>query len=201
MQYEPYKKNPFVRENSFIGMERETAVPPTFVESRERLPKPFWRGHESAIDCYWKTWELAFGNLLRPTPENRFVSNFIDTAFNGCLFMWDSSFILMFCRYASRAFNFQRTLDNFYCRQHPDGYICREIQIDGGDERWERFDHSCTGPNIMPWSEWDYFVNTGDKERLTPRLPRLGRLSSMASILPHLAGWHLLGQQPCHRNG
>jgi hypothetical protein len=36
--------------------------------------------------------------------------------------MWDSAFILLFARYGSRAFDFQRTLDNFYAKQHPDGY-------------------------------------------------------------------------------
>ncbi len=64
----------------------------------------------------------AFRNIKPAGTENGFVSNFIDTAFNNCLFMWDSAFILLFARYGSRAFDFQRTLDNFYAKQHPDGY-------------------------------------------------------------------------------
>jgi len=37
----------------------------------------------------------------------------------------------------SRAFDFQRTLDNLYAKQHPDGFICREIvEADGSDLFW-----------------------------------------------------------------
>ena len=49
-----------VAENSFIGAEPNTAPLPTFAESKERLPQPFWVGHEDVIDCYYKAWEIAF---------------------------------------------------------------------------------------------------------------------------------------------
>ena len=94
------------------------------------------------------------------------MSNFIDTAFNDCLFMWDSAFILMFGKYANRIFNFQKTLDNLYAHQHPDGFICREICEKTGEDRFSRHDPSATGPEVLPWSEWEYFLNFGDRERL-----------------------------------
>ena len=119
---------PYVKENVFIGAEPEQRPLPTFEEARDRLPQPVWEGHKSVLDCYWRAWELAFGNLCRPEPGTGFVSNFIDTAFNGCIFMWDSSFILMFGKYGQRIFDFQDTLNNFYSHQHRDGFICREIQ-------------------------------------------------------------------------
>jgi hypothetical protein len=40
----------------------------------------------------------AFRNIKPAGTENGFVANFIDTAFNNCLFMWDSAFILLFAR-------------------------------------------------------------------------------------------------------
>ena len=87
-----------------------------------------------ALDCYWRAWELAFSNLKGPTPENDFAANYCDTAFNGNLFMWDTAFITCFGVYGRRAFNFQRTLDTFYRKQHADGFICREIsETDGQD--------------------------------------------------------------------
>jgi hypothetical protein len=73
-------------------------------------------------------------------------------AVNSCLFMWDSCFILKGLRYGSRAFNFQRTLDNLYAKQHPDGFISREIQEWDGQDRFHRFDPASTGPNILAWS-------------------------------------------------
>jgi hypothetical protein len=161
-----YNPDPLVDKNVFRAMTPEDADLPAFEKVRALLPVPRWDGHTESVDAYWRAMELAFGNLRRPTPANGFVANYIDTAFNGNLFMWDSSFILMFGRYAARAFGFQRTLDNFYAKQHPDGFISREIHEENGQGRFHRFDPVSTGPNIMPWCEWDYFLNAGDRERL-----------------------------------
>jgi len=171
--YDTYVHNDLVSQNPFIEMERQDDDLPTFDGSKGDLPQPVWEGHQSAIDCYWKTWQLGFRNLRTPTPESGFVSNYIDTAFNDCIFMWDSCFILMFGRYGSRAFDFLRTLDNFYAKQHPDGFICREIGQRLGDDRFQRFDPTSTGPNLLPWTEWEYYLNFGDKERLARVFPVL----------------------------
>lgn len=171
--YPTYIPNPYAAENVFRARPPGLSPLPAFAESRARLPQPFWAGHESAIACYWKIWEIAFRNLRLPTPENGFVSPYIDTAFNDHLFMWDSAFILMFARYGRRAFDFQQTLDNLYAKQHPDGFICREIREEDGGDTFLRFDPPATGPNIMPWSEWEYYINYGDKVRLAKVFPLL----------------------------
>jgi len=80
--------------------------------------------------------------------------------------MWDSAFITMFGKYGSRAFNFQKTLDNFYSHQHKDGFICRELCEYAPGEQFTRHDPSATGPNILAWSEWEYYSQTGDTKRL-----------------------------------
>ena len=164
---------PFVKENTFIGRPPEKLPLPTFSVEKDHLPSPVWEGHDDAVACYWKAWELAFRNLCSPIDGSGFVSNFIDTAFNGCLFMWDSAFILMFGKYGNRSFNFQGTLDNFYALQHRDGFICREIVEPTGEDRFTRFDPAATGPDVMPWCEWEYFKNFGDMERLRQVFPPL----------------------------
>jgi glycogen debranching enzyme len=175
--YDTHIPNLFALQNEFKGAYMEQTTPPSFADSRKQLPQPFWFGHASATNCYWKVWEIAFKNICQPTPENGFVSNYIDTAFNGNLFMWDSAFILMFTRYGIRAFDFQRTLDNLYCKQHADGFICREIRESDGSDQFERFDPASTGPNVMPWTEWEYYQTTGNRERL-------------AKVFPVLAAYH-----------
>ena len=162
-----YARNDFVKKNTFIGAEPQNEELPVYDEIKGRLPKPVWDGHDDAVKCYDRTWQLAFGNLRKANPEAGFVSNFIDTAFNGYLFMWDSAFIVMFGKYASRIFDFQRTLDNMYSHQHQDGFICREICERESGEQFTRDDPASTGPNVMPWSEWEYFLSTGNKERLS----------------------------------
>ncbi|MBO5195607.1 MAG: glycoside hydrolase [Clostridia bacterium] len=169
----PPQPVPLVAENYFITKEPDTTPLPTFEDSKAKLPIPTWDGHDDYIRCYWRAWELAFGNLGSPIPGTGFVSNFIDTAFNGCVFMWDTSFILMFGKYADRIFNFQGTLDNLYSHQHKDGYICREIEEATGRDHFTRFDPASTGPDIMAWCEWEYYLNFGNKDRLAKVFPPL----------------------------
>lgn len=161
-----YIPNPNCEKNPFPNKKMDTGSLPTYEESKDLLPKPFWEGHESTIKCHDKAWQIAFKNLRMPTEGSGFVSAFIDTAFNGCLFMWDSSFIMMFGRYGSLAFPFQNTMDNFYARQHMDGFICRELKEEEAKDRFTRFDPCATGPAIMAWCEWEYYKTTADKNRL-----------------------------------
>jgi glycogen debranching enzyme len=171
--YKCYITSPYFKENQFIKEEYENMDLPTYAEAKDVLPKPFWEGHNSTIECYNKAFEIAFSNLRKPKEGSGFVSNFIDTAFNGDLFMWDSVFILMFAKYGIRAFNFQNTLDNLYAKQHIDGFICRQIDESTGEDRFERFDATSTGPNILAWSEWEYYKNSKNTKRLEKVFPVL----------------------------
>jgi hypothetical protein len=172
-KYDTYIRNPLVEHNEFLRMEPEDAPLPAFESSRGLLPVPFWDGHASTIECYWRAWQLAFSHLMRPEPASGFVANFIDTAFDDCLFLWDSCFILMFGRYGGRAFPFIRTLDNLYAKQHPDGFICRQIGRSEGEDRFFRYDPDSTGPNVLAWAEWEHYRNFGDRERLARVFPVL----------------------------
>ena len=161
-----YNPSPIVQNNVFLTMDAERAELPRYEDIAHLLPRPIWSGHDDVVDCHNYAWRTAFGNLKKANADANFVSNFIDTAFNGFLFMWDSSFIVMFGKYGARAFNFQKTLDNFYSHQHKDGFICRELCEYEPGEQFSRHDPSSTGPNILGWAEWEYFCQTGDEERL-----------------------------------
>ena len=166
-------ENRFWKENPFVGMAPEALALPTYEAQKGKLPRPIWDAHADVLRCYDRVWELAFGNLRQPEKGTGFVSNYIDTAFNGHLFMWDSSFILMFGKYGARSFDFQGTLNNMYSHQYPDGYICREIDEATGRDIFTRFDPASTGPNVMAWCEWEYYKNFGDRERLAKVFPCL----------------------------
>jgi hypothetical protein len=103
------------------------------------------------MGAMYNAWRLAFANIAR---GSGFIANFIDTAFNDCTFMWDSCFMMMFGRYGRGAFRFMGTLDNFYARQHADGFICREINTYDGRDMFTPLDPRSTGPNMMAWTEW-----------------------------------------------
>ncbi len=157
---------PLTKENEFLTLRQDFSVPPSFAQARSALPMPFWEGHDVAVDSYWKAWEMAFKNCHAVTRENGLVAPYLDAAFSNDLFMWDSVFMLMFGRYGERAFAFQRTLDNFYVKQHPNGFICRQIHESTGDDVFAQDNPSSTGPNLMPWSEWEYYLQFGDRARL-----------------------------------
>ena len=165
--------NPFAAQNAFVGAPQQVCAPPAFALARGLLPEPYWDGHAETIACYWRAWELAFANLRRPTAESGFAATYIDTAFFGSLFLWDSALIQFFARYGRRAFDFQRTLDTFYAKQQPDGYICKEFRASDGRPGFERFDPNSTGPNVLAWAEWEHYRATADQARLARVFPAL----------------------------
>lgn len=167
-----YVKEVFVAENEYRTMTPERIEPRPFAEARRILPAPFWQGHEREVEMYWHAWKIAVGNIRQPQEGSGFVSPYLDIAYNGNIFMWDASFMMMFARYGHRYFPFQRTLDNFYAKQHPDGFICREIRADGSD-CFERYDPTSTGPNLLPWTELMYYRQFGDIDRLHRVFPAL----------------------------
>lgn len=160
-----YPLNDLVAKNSFRGR-KPTLVPiPPFSEARSQLPEPILPDQPDWVEMYWRAWEIAWSNCRLPLPDSGFVARFIDTAFNDNTFMWDSCFMMQFGLYGRRAFPFMGTLDNFYAKQHDDGWICREINTLTGQDFFHPFDPNGTGPNILGWAEWRYARQTGDESR------------------------------------
>lgn len=170
-----YVENVFAEENPFRTKPRRSLEPwPEWEQAkRTTLPVPYYPARPEVVECYDRCWEIAFANFRRATDENGFVSDFASSMFADSLFLWDSVFITLFGRYGSRAFGFQNTLDNFYAKQHPDGGICRQFREDDGSECFARFDPAGTGPNVLGWSEWEYFLFTRDERRLAEVFPAL----------------------------
>ena len=148
----------------------------------EKLPRLIADEHPEWVAMYDYAWRTAFNNLRQPIAESGFVANFIDTAFNKNTFMWDSCFMTMFGRYGRQVFDFMGTLDNFYSKQHANGFICREISTYTGQDLFESLDPRSTGPNIFAWSEWLDYQITKDTHRLR-------------KIFPVLIGFHRWWQQ------
>ncbi len=167
-----YVKEVFVAENEYRMAAPERIEPRPFDEARRILPAPYWEGHDKEIEMYWHAWRIAVGNIRQPQEGSGFVSPYLDMAYNGNIFMWDMSFMMLYAHYGYRYFPFQRSMDNFYAKQHPDGFICREIRADGSD-CFERYDPTSTGPDLLPWIELTYFRQFGDIDRLHRIFPAL----------------------------
>ena len=162
-----YPVDELVEKNPFRGREPILAPIPTFAEARSQLPEPIVPDHPEWVEMYWRAWEIAWGHCRLPLPDSGFVSRFIDTAFNDNTFMWDSAFMMQFGLYGRRIFPFIGTLDNFYAKQHHDGWICREINTYTGEDFFYPYDPNGTGPNVLAWAEWRYARMTGDESRIS----------------------------------
>lgn len=161
-----YPQNQYVERNPFRDRRYEPQAINSFQEARSRLPRPVLPEQSKWGEMYWRAWEIAWAHLRQPEANSGFVANFIDTAFNDNTFMWDSAFMAQFGVYGRRAFDFLGTLDNFYAKQHDDGFICREINTYEGYDYFHPFDPNGTGPNVIAWAEWRCFRHTRDEERL-----------------------------------
>ena len=158
---------------------------PSFAESRERLPEPVLEENPDYVEMYWKCWELAFEHYKKPEPNNGFVSNYLDEAFNPNIFQWDTIFMIMFARYGNHVLPAVQSLDNFYCKQHYNGFICREIWETSGNDHHSERSPEAINPPLFSWAEMENFRVTGDRSRLQRVMP----------VLEKYVGWLETGRK------
>lgn len=148
---------------------------PTFEACRNDLPSPVLEKDTEWVNMYWKCWQIAFQHLRKVRTGSPFVSDYIDEAFNDNIFQWDTIFMVMFARYANSIFPAIQSLDNFYCRQHTSGYICREISELTGEDFVYEGRKNTVNPPLFSWAEVESFRITGDKSRFSSVLPVLDK--------------------------
>jgi len=174
---------------------------PTYSASKEKLPHPVMTENADWIDMYFKCWELAFQHYRNPPAGSPFVSDILDEAFNANIFQWDMIFMTMFARYAHEIFPAVNSLDNFYCRQHSSGYICREISEKTGEDFVFMGREHTINPPLFSWAEIESFKNTGDASRFKMVFPVLEKYVEWLNRdgEPALAGdsvnWHNYGRK------
>ena len=112
------------------------------------LPQPIFEEQPALVDLYWKTWELAHEHIKQQ--DNIPQSPYMDEAFaDDKIWIWDTEFMVLFCKYAPKVFPGIESLNNFYepilnkktsdlIIQHPDN------------------------PPFFAWAESDYYNFTND---------------------------------------
>ncbi|RKX75355.1 MAG: hypothetical protein DRP87_14730 [Spirochaetes bacterium] len=89
------------------------------------LQEPELPAREDWGKMYWKTWELLVENMGHGSNRNSFSEDYLDAAFNGNIFQLGTCLIVQFASYGFKILPILQSLDNFYQKQEPDGYICR----------------------------------------------------------------------------
>jgi hypothetical protein len=102
----------------------------------DRLPVPVLGGSPGLVRLYWKAWEIALGKIRTPRLGSGFASDYMDEGFSDNIFQWDTCFMVMFGRYGQDVVPGVKSFDNFYAKQHEDGFIDREISETDGTDYW-----------------------------------------------------------------
>jgi hypothetical protein len=136
----------------------------------DRFPQPFVTGRPEYAQLYRFAWEQALRNIR----ETNGVVH-MDTAWDPARnyqWVWDLSFVGLFCRYASPSVPALAAFDQFYAFQREDGYIAMCYDFDTGTDVWpERIN-----PPLFAWVEWEYYRTTGDASRLLRVVDPIERL-------------------------
>ena len=158
--------DPLVEKNSFRRRGRTPQRIPDFGEVRPRLPIPVLPEELGWQGLYWDAWEALWKALRQPTAESGLIAGYNQPNPGRKINMGRSALVANLAGYIPGSFKLIEFLDNFYAGQHGDGFICRELDPETGEDVHEPYEPNSTGPNTMGWTEWRHFRLTGDKDRI-----------------------------------
>ncbi|MEX2716315.1 MAG: trehalase family glycosidase [Candidatus Sigynarchaeum springense] len=117
-----------------------------------RLPSPVLDAQPRMVELYWKAWEIAWRHVLErdDTPQRRYIDPGMNPA---TTWVWDSCLMSMYCKYAPQIFPGVETLNLFYYILHDRKPSAVKI-------------HFADNPPLFAWVEWQYYLMTGDVQRL-----------------------------------
>ncbi len=122
---------------------------------RQWVPEPVFEAEPGFVDLYWLAWQLAWDHVkIQPgLPQSPYID---EALWDTHIWIWDTCFMVLFCKYSPDRFPGVESLNNFYaafhdeypsesyplCIQHPDN------------------------PPLFAWAEYDNFCYTGDQKHI-----------------------------------
>lgn len=123
-------------------------------------------------EMYQAALTIAKKKVRGGSDEPVFKKPFLDAAFNGNIFLWDTCFIACYAKYHQDELPITNALDNFYNLQEPDGYICREYTKDG-KAMWPKEHPVSINPPLFAFAELELYSQSKNIERLQKVYPTL----------------------------
>ncbi len=124
----------------------------------DQVPQPVFDQNSDFIELYWQAWDYAYKNIYKKSGVP--ASPFMNEGFSDSdIWIWDTCFMVHFCRYSPKLFPGIESLDNFYKPIHDGASSTLRI-------------HILTNPPLFAWTELQYFKMTGDKERILKLLTK-----------------------------
>lgn len=157
---------PLVDKNIYRRRGRVVEELPSFSTIRPRLPIPVLPDDPGWVRLYWLAWEALWSRLQTPPPQSTFITPFPSPKPGSHLDILTGVFLAQVAAYVPGNQSLLASLDNFYARQHDDGFISRELDGATGEEIHQAYEPNSTGPSLLTWAEWRYYRLTGDLSRL-----------------------------------
>lgn len=140
---------------------------------KDYIPKPICEDYPEYNELYLKAWELAFDHV-KDIP-GMIQNPYMDEALcKTQVWIWDSCFMSLFCKYARNVFPGVETLNNFYGVLHENKKLATVIP-DESEPKWtlatpgvpyEVVLNIADNPPLFAWAEYENALFGGDIEYL-----------------------------------
>ncbi len=133
------------------------------------IPLPLCEQYPQYEELYKKAWELAFDHIkyIEGMPQNPYM----DEAFcHTQVWIWDTCFMTLFCKYAREVFPGVETLNNFYEVLYG-GKLLPEVIPPKDEPWWTKATpgvpynvrvHIADNPPLFAWAEYENAIMSGD---------------------------------------
>ena len=138
---------------------------------RDALPRPVFDEWPELVDFYYKAWDIAHTHIVNvpglPMPRYMDCGHRSDR-----IWIWDTCFMALYCKYAPQEFPGIESLENFYSLLlDDDGRPLPKVVGNRwcGEEEGRMLDfmvHHPDNPPLFAWTELSYALQTGDRARL-----------------------------------
>ena len=116
--------------------------------SKDMVPQPIYEKESKMVDLYYTAWKMAYDHIKYQ--DSIVQSPYIDEAFwDNTIWIWDTEFMTLFCKYAPDVFPGIESLNNFY--QPILDTAKTSLRIQHPDN-----------PPFFAWIEYEYFKMTND---------------------------------------
>ena len=140
---------------------------------RDYIPHPVDEKHPEYIALYDKAWELAHLHVkeIPGMPQTPYMDEaFCDTH----IWIWDTCFMSLFCKYARKAFPGVQSLNNFYEVLYGDRHLPKVIPSEREPDftgaiagvPYEIAIHIADNPPLFAWVEYENARMSGDIESI-----------------------------------
>lgn len=147
------------------------------------IPHPIDEKHPEYLALYDKAWELAFRHIkeIPGMPQTPYMDEaFCDTH----IWIWDTCFMSLFCKYAPDVFPGVESLNNFYEVLYGDRHLPEVIPSDREPEftgaiagvPYEMCIHIADNPPLFAWVEYENARMCGDAAHIRTLLYEHGYL-------------------------